>query len=159
MPYDNVRMFRPRQSSPTPKGRLFSVLFPLAVGWLLFNTPLDSQGLTIFMVLGLIYWVFIRRHAIETSFFTRSHYLHTTMGMLLLYIVSFLLLMTMSFALSTVNMVGANSLTAMLSMAVGFVALGYKYVIAAYAVLQAIAGGSGQTPNFPIITPNVDAWA
>lgn len=159
MPADNVRMFRPRQSTPSLGGRVFSVVFPLGVGWLLFNTPLDSQGLTLFFMLGLVYWVFIRRHAIETSLFTRSHFLHTTMGLLLLYIVSFLVLMVASFLLATAGLTGASSLAPMLSEGVGFVRLAYHYGVALYVGAQAIQGLLGRTPNFPIVTRNVDAWA
>lgn len=156
---DNVRLFRPRQVEAPPKGRLFGIIFPLAVAYYLYTAPLGGDGLTLFLALGLIYWVFIRRHAIETSFFTRSHYLHTTMGLLLWYGLCLIVLMVINFLLATAGLTGATVMNEPLFIIQSLISLVYRYGAVAYGLAQATYAALGKTPQFPIVTRNVDSWA
>lgn len=156
----NVYQFKPRNTQPTVKSRLFAVAMYGLLGYLLYNTPVAQTDFTLFVVLGLVYWVFIRRHVIETSYFLRYHYLQATFLFLLMYGATYLLLMLFYFGTSLLDLLHlSGSLGSTLVYAPATVNLVYAYAVLALGISQAVLAGLGQTPRLPVITPNVIYWA
>lgn len=156
----NVYQFKPRNTQPTAKSRLFSVAMYGLLGYLLYNTPVTQTDFTLFVVLGLLYWVFIRRHVVETSYFLRYHYLQATFMFLLIYGCTYLLLMLFYFGASVLDLAQLSRVLGdTVVYAPSAINLVYSYAVLALGVSQAALAGMGQTPRLPVVTPNVIYWA
>lgn len=156
----NVYQFKPRNTGPTPAARLFSAALYAALGYLLYRTPVTQTDFTLFAVLGLLYWVFIRRHVVETSYFLRFHYLQATFLFLMLYGVTYLVMMLFFFGASVLNLLSLDSvLGSLVQDAPMILNIAYSYAVLALGLSQAILSSLGQSPRLPIITQNVIYWA
>ncbi len=156
---DNVRQFRPRQPEASPKARLFSVALALGIGWLLYNSGLQQDSFNVFVLLGILYWVFIRRHAIETSYFTRNHYLHTTMGQLFIFICGLLVITLVSTLHSLLGILPLTGLETALLAVANSTQLAYQVLTALLAVILAVHAAQGKTTRIPVISASVEYWA
>ncbi len=156
---NNVRPFRPRQPEASPKARLFSVAFALGIGWLLYSTGLQEGNFNLFVLLGILYWVFIRRHAIETSYFTRNHYLHTTMGQLFIFICGLLVITLVSTLNSLLGVLPLPGLATTLLALANSTQLAYQVLSALLAIILAVHGLQGKTTRIPVISASAEYWA
>ena len=161
----NIRPFRPKTSAPTTKARVGALALYLGAGWLLFQQSLVSgqQGFSVFLLLGLIYWVFVRRHVVATSYFFRYHYLQATLAFLLVFglcMLSVIVCQTVGSLLSLFNMPGLMPVTTLLLGTIPqYLDLAFKGLIAVIALSQGLAALAGKLPRLPVVSENAEFWA
>jgi len=161
----NIRPFRPKTTAPSAKARVGALVLYLGAGWLLFQQSLVSgqQGFSVFLLLGLIYWVFIRRHVIETSYFLRYHYLQATLAFLLVFGLCMLSVIVCQTAGSLLGLINMPSLTPVVTVLLGtvpqYLDLAFKGLIAVIALTQGGAALAGKLPRLPVVSENAEFWA
>lgn len=161
----NIRPFRPKNNAPTTQARIGALALYLGAGWLLFQQSLVSgqQGFSVFLLLGLIYWVFIKRHVVATSYFFRYHYLQATLAFLLVFglcMLSVIVCQTVGSLLSVLNVPSIMPVTTLLLGTIPqYLDLAFKGLIAAIALSQGLAALAGKLPRLPVVSDNAEFWA
>ena len=158
----NVRPFRPRTARPSPDGwveRLGAASLYLLLGFVMKDSLTSQIGLTLFFILGIVYWVFVARGTLKLPYFVRYHYLQATFLFLLLFLAAMLLGMLLELTTSGCELIGMTAcVQGIQDQGVPMLRLGVYGVMLIAAISQAVPALLGKTPRLPVVTPNVTYW-
>ncbi len=158
---NNVRKFR---QDPSLWEKLVSVLAYILLGWIVATTPPGGMGglLSIFMILGILLFVFIIRRR-SLNYFLRFHItqslmLNLSLAALIWLLVAFLRLLGTLPVFSILSGLMAQLLFSPISLYAGYSASLIQMVLFALALVLAVYTMLGRYTELPWVSDGVRSW-
>ena len=153
----NVRPFkRPDSSSPFQERVLAAVCYG-AMAWLMTMVAVDR--FLVIMLLGVLYYAFVKRGTLSVPYFVRFHYLQSLVLCMLVYCTLLLLNHSVMLLESLFALIG---ITQYIQVAFSPLLLGVHYLnlfgLLVIGLSQVVVALFGKTPRIPLVTPNVLYW-
>jgi hypothetical protein len=163
----NVRPFPSKRASSSESSeswpaRILAASAYLILGFLFRSNP--ENGLSVLMILGLLYWAFIHHRRLQTEYFTRLHMLQAFMLFFFLFLVSRLSIALVKTVLSLMGLLDwilPLNLFSLFNIGpfASILAWGFSQLMIGVGLIMGLQALLGKTPRLPVITKQAEQWA
>ncbi|MBX2860597.1 MAG: hypothetical protein KTR14_05145 [Vampirovibrio sp.] len=144
----------PVQNDTPWKERLLATAAYLFLGFALYTAP--GSGLTLLLLMGLLYWIFVQQKRHRVPYFVRYHLLQAMVMFGLLLLGLELLGAVIRVVFTGAELVGLSSLLSGVSATIAIVmGLLSRYLMPVAAVYCSLFSLSGRTHEIPLISTNI----